>query len=95
MREVCIRSRPDGITELSPRLAPLAREERWAISFTVMMSCLGLFTAGLMPAVMLGAVLVSCLAGEVVLGVKATLLLLRPPAEIHEIPVPAMPRRFR
>jgi hypothetical protein len=85
MREVSIRNRPDGVTELSPRLAMLDRGDRWLVIVTVTITAVGFFTAGAMPAPVLAAVLASCVAGEVVLGAKAVVLaLLRPRAEVHE-----------
>lgn len=87
MREVWIRRRSDGVTELSPKLAPIEAADRWLIIFTVVMSAAGFFLAGAMPAAVFAAVVAACLAGEVVLGAKAlVLLLLRPPAEVHEVP---------
>lgn len=94
MREVWIRRRSDGVTELSPRLAPLESADRWLIIFTVLICSAGFFMAGVMPAAVLGALAVACLAGEVVLGAKAlVLVLLRPPAEVHEVPRFAARRR--
>jgi len=87
MREVWIRRRKDGVTELSPRLAPLPSIDRWLVIFTVVLASGGLFLTGAMPAPVLGAVLAAGLVGEVVLGTKAlVLVLLRPPAEVHEVP---------
>lgn len=86
MREVWIRRRTDGVTELSPRLARLDGPDRWLIIFTVVMAAAGFFAAGVMPAAVLAAVVALCLAGEVVLAMKAlVLVLLRPPAEVHEV----------
>ncbi len=94
MREVWIRKRPDGITELSPQLAPLAREDRWLIGFTVIMAAGGIFMAGAMPAMVLGAVVACVVVGEVVLGVKALVLaLVRPRAEVIEVPTRQLRRR--
>jgi hypothetical protein len=87
MREVLIRKRSDGVTELSPRLAPLGVTDRWLVIFTVVMAACGFFLAGWMPAAVLATLIAACLAGEVVLGAKAiVLLLLRPPAEVHDVP---------
>ena len=87
MREVTIRRRSDGLTELTPRLAPLGMTDRWIVIFTVVMAACGFFLTGVMPASVLATVIAACLAGEVVLGAKAlVLLLLRPPAEVHEVP---------
>ena len=87
MREVTIRRRSDGLTELTPRIAPLGVTDRWLVIFTVVMAACGFFVTGVMPASVLGTVIVACLAGEVVLGAKAlVLLLLRPPAQVHEVP---------
>jgi hypothetical protein len=87
MREVTIRRRSDGLTELTPRLAPLEITDRWIVIFTVVMAACGFFVTGVMPASVLATVIAACLAGEVVLGAKAVmLLLLRPPAEVHEVP---------
>ena len=87
MREVTIRKRSDGLTELTPRLAPLEITDRWIVIFTVVMAACGFFVTGVMPVSVLATVIAACLAGEVVLGAKAlVLLLLRPPAEVHEVP---------
>lgn len=87
MREVWIRRRSDGVTELSPKLAPLATGDRWLIIFTVAIGAAGFFMAGVMPVAVLAAVVGACLAGEIVLGAKALVLLaLRPPAEVLEVP---------
>lgn len=87
MREVWIRRRSDGVTELTPRLAPLDVGDRWLIIVTVVITAAGLFTTGVMPAAVLATILAACIAGEVVLGAKAVVLaLLRPPAEVFEVP---------
>ncbi len=87
MREVWIRRRSDGVTELTPRLAPLEVGERWLVIVTVLIAAAGLFTSGVMPAAVLGSLAAVCLAGEVVLGAKAVVLaLVRPLAEVHEVP---------
>jgi hypothetical protein len=87
MREVWIRRRADGITELTPTLAPLESGDRWLIIFTVVISTSGFFMAGAMPAAVLVTLIAACLAGEVVLGAKAIVLaLFRPPAKVHEVP---------
>jgi hypothetical protein len=94
MREVWIRRRKDGVTELSPRLAPLDIADRWLVIFTVVIVSGGFFLAGALPAAVLGAFLAACLAGEVVLGAKAlVLVLLRPPAEVLHVPRFAARRR--
>jgi hypothetical protein len=95
MRDVWIRNRPDGVTELSPQLAPLDRDERWLVITTVVMATCGFFVAGAMPPAALAALVACCLAGEVILGAKALLLVLRRPvAEVHEVPS-WQPRRRR
>jgi hypothetical protein len=94
MGEVWIRRRADGVTELSPRLSPLDGPDRWLVIFTVVMAAAGFFAAGVMPAAVFGAVVALCIAGEVVLATKAiVLLLLRRPAEVHEVPRFAARRR--
>ncbi len=94
MREVWIRRRKDGVTELSPRLSPLEPADRWSIIFTVVIASGAFFLAEAMPAAVLGAFVVACLAGEVVLGAKAlVLLLLRPPAEVLYVRRFGLPRR--
>jgi hypothetical protein len=86
MREVWIRRRADGITELTPSLAPLEIGDRWLVIFTVVIAASGLFTAGVLPAAVLGTLLAASFAGELFLGTKAVVLtLLRPPAKIHEV----------
>lgn len=87
MQEVWIRTRADGVTELTPKLAPLDVGDRWLVIATVVMSASGFFMAGAMPASILAAVVASCVAGEIVLGAKALLLAVaRPRAEVHEVP---------
>lgn len=94
MREVTIRSRADGVTELSPKLVPLEPGDRLMVIVTVFLVTGGLFLCGVLPAAVGGAVLASCLVGEVVLGVKAiALALLRPLAPVHEVPAFARRRR--
>lgn len=87
MREVWIHRRADGVTVLSPRLAPLDVGDRWLIIATALLSACGFFMAGAMPAPVLATIVAACLAGEVVLGAKALVLaLFRPLAEVHEVP---------
>jgi hypothetical protein len=96
MRGVWIRNRPDGVTELSPQLAPLDRGERWLVICSIVMATCGFFVAGAMPAEVLAAVVASCVAGEVVLGAKALVLVVaRPLAEVHEVPSGRPRRRAR
>jgi hypothetical protein len=96
MRDVWVTRRHDGVTELSPRLAPLDGEERLLVIVTIMLAAGCFFLAGVMPAPVLGALFATCVAGELVLGVKALLLLLlRAPAEVHEIPSRHLHRRAR
>jgi hypothetical protein len=53
----------------------------------VLLATGGLFLAGVIPPAVTGAILLSCIAGEVVLGAKALLLaLLRPVAEVRQVP---------
>lgn len=86
-RDVLIRSRSDGLTELSPKLAPLQLDERWMIITTVVIASWGFYLAGTMPALVLAAVLTCCLIGDVALGAKTLLLaLLRPPAKVISVP---------
>ena len=87
VREVVIRNRPDGVTDLSPRLRPLNVTERWMVIVAVAFAAWGFFLAGAMPAPVLLIVLSCCLVGEVVVGAKLLLLaLLRPQAKVVEIP---------
>jgi hypothetical protein len=81
------RHRHDGIVELSPKLAPLAPADRLLVIVTVLLVAGGLFVSGAIPAAVAAAVAASCLAGEVFLGLKAVVLIvLRPAAEVHEVP---------
>lgn len=85
-RGIWIRRRSDGVTELSPSLAHLEPSDRWLVIFTVVIAGSGFFLAGAMPAAVLGSLFVAALAGEVVLGTKAlVLMVLRPPAQIHDV----------
>jgi hypothetical protein len=93
---MCIRNRPDGVTEVTPKFAPMRRDDRWLVILTVLMASTGFFMAGVLPPAALAAMFCSCLAGEVVLGVKALVLfLLKPPAEVYEMPVEQLRRRAR
>jgi hypothetical protein len=84
---VWIRNRNDGVVELSPTICPVARGDRWLVIFTVVMAAAGVFMAGAMPGAVLMLVFASAIAGEVVLGAKAVLLvLLRPAAQVVEVP---------
>ncbi len=90
MRDVTIRSRADGITELVPKLSPLKAGDRAIIIVAVLLVTGGLFIAGAVPGIAAAVVAASCVAGEVVLGVKAAALaLFRPLAPVHEV------RRFK
>jgi hypothetical protein len=96
MRHVTIRSRADGITELAPRLRPLAPGERLIVIAAVLFVTGGLFLSGLVPGGVAAAIAASCLAGEVVLGVKAlALALLRPLAPVVEVSPLELRRRVR
>lgn len=86
MKDVTIRTRDDGLIELSPKLAPLDPLDRWLVIVTVLMAAFGFFVCGAMPVEALAAITAFCVAGDVFLGVKAAVLaLLRPAAEIHEV----------
>jgi len=86
MRNVWIRQRRDGVTELSPEIAPLAPGKRWLVIGTAIITSAGLFVSGAIPAIVAVTVVASCLGGEVVLGAKALVLaVLRPPAEVYEV----------
>ena len=87
MRAVWIIRRADGITELAPTIAPLDAGDRWMVIATVVIAASGFFMTGVMPAEVLGTVVAASLAGEVVLGAKALVLaILRPQAEVYEVP---------
>ncbi len=87
MRDVVVRSRADGITELVPRLAPLAASDRLIVIVTVLLVTGGFFVSGGIPVGVAGAIAGSCIVGEIVLGMKAAALaLLRPAAQVHEVP---------
>ncbi len=97
MRHVTIRSRADGITELAPTLRPLAAGDRAIVIAAVLAVTGGLFLSGFVPAGVAAAIAASCVAGEVVLGVKAlALALLRSPAPVVEVsPLELRGRRAR
>ncbi len=84
---VWIRNRNDGVVELSPTICPVPRADRWLVIFTVAIAAAGLFTAGTLPGEIFALVFASAVAGEVVLGTKAVLLLvLRPAAQVVDVP---------
>ncbi len=87
MNDVTIRTRDDGLVELAPKLAPMDPLGRWLVIVTVLMASLGFYASGLMPPVALLAIAIFCVAGDAFLGAKALLLLVvRPAAEVHEVP---------
>lgn len=87
MHDVTIRSRTDGIVELGPRLAPLPPLDRAMVVTTVFIVTGAFFVVGVMPPLVALAILLTGIAGELVLGLKAAvLLLLRRPAEVREVP---------
>ncbi len=86
MNGVTIRSRKDGLVEIAPTDARMDGADRLVVEGTVLLVSAGLFLCGAMPAPVLGAIAASCLGGEVVLAVRAlALVILRPPAEVHEV----------
>jgi hypothetical protein len=86
MRHVIVRSRSDGVVELTPRLAPLDAGDRAILIVTVLLVTGGLFMCGLLPPGVAVAMAASCVAGEVFLTVKAVgLALLRPAAKVLEV----------
>ncbi len=96
MRNVTIRKRADGVTELAPTLRPLDPADRAAVIGTVLFVTGGLFLSGAVPAGVAAAIGASCIAGEVVLAVKAAALaLLRPAAAVHDLPRLQVRRRAR
>ena len=87
MHDVTIRSRADGIIELGPKLTPLDPQDRLMVIVTVLLATGGLFVCGAIPAEVGGAITLSSIAGEIVLGLKAAALaLLRPAAQVLEVP---------
>ncbi len=85
--DVTIRSRADGIVELAPKLPPLRAIDRLMVIVSVLLLTGGLWLCGVVPPLAAAAIIASCLAGEVVLGVKAAVLaLFRPLARVHEVP---------
>ncbi len=85
-RDVLVRSRSDGLIELTPKLSPMQVDERWMIITTVLIASWGFYLSGSMPAPVLALVLTCCLVGDVALGAKAILLaLLRPQAQVIEV----------
>ena len=86
MRDVIIRSRDDGIIALVPRVAPLDPGDRLNVIVTVLFVIGGFFFGGILPPVVAGSVAASCVAGEVVLGLKAAALALsRPVAKVLDV----------
>ena len=86
MHDVTIRWRSDGVIELRPRLAPLPPLDRGMVIATVLLITSGFFVSGAVPPKVAAALLASCVAGELVLACKSLLLLLRPVAQVHEVP---------
>jgi hypothetical protein len=86
MRHVIVRSRADGVVELAPRLAPLEPGDRLILIVTALLVTGGFFMCGLLPPAVAAVVAASCVAGDVVLAVKAVALaLLRPAAKVVRV----------
>jgi hypothetical protein len=93
---VWIRHRPDGITEVSPPMAPREAFDRWLVIASAVLGAGAFFVAGLMPAPVFALLVAASLAGEMVLGLKALLLaLLRPRADVYEVPRLTLRRNVR
>lgn len=86
MNDVSIRTRDDGLVELTPKLAPMDPLGRCLVIVTVLFSALGFYVAGSMPAEALGAIVAFSVAGDLFLGLRAVALaLLRPAAEVSRL----------
>jgi uncharacterized membrane protein len=86
MHDVAIRSRADGIVELTPRAAALPAGDRILLVTGLVLVASGLFVSGVLRAEALAAIVLSALAGELVVGAKSAILaILRPRAEVHEV----------
>ncbi len=84
-QDVTIRNRADGLVELAP-LAPLTPADRLLVVGTLIIAASGLFVCGAIRPEAVAAIVVSSLAGELVLAVKgAVLALVRPLAQVHEV----------
>jgi len=92
-RDVVVRSRSDGLTELSPKRLPLRLDERWMVITTVVIAAWGFYLAGVMPAPVLGVVLTCCLVGDFAIGAKGLFLsVLRPPGKVIPVTRSTRPR---
>ena len=85
MHDVTIRCRADGITELTPKLAPLAPVYRVMVIGTVLLITGGFFLSGAVPPMVAALLAGSCLAGDLVLALRSLLLRLRPQAQVVEV----------
>ena len=86
MAEMTVRNRRDGVVEIAPKLARPGGTDRMLFIATVLLVAGALFVSGVLPAPVLVAIAASCLAGELILGVKAlALVVLREPAPVHEV----------
>jgi hypothetical protein len=86
MHDVTIRNRADGVVELGPRLAALAPADRLILVVSLVLVACGLFVSGALRAEAVAALVLSALAGELVLAVKGVVLaILRPLAEVHDV----------
>ena len=87
MHDVTIRNRADGVVELGPRIAPIAPADRLILIVSLILTACGLFVSGAMRAEAVAAIVLSALVGELVLAVKgAVLVLVRPLADVYEVP---------
>ncbi len=93
-RDVVVRSRSDGLTELSPRRWSLGLEERWMILSIVVIAAWGFFLAGALPAALLAVILTVCLFVDLAIGARGVFFsALRPPGKV--IPVARFSRTRR
>ncbi len=81
-----IRRRNDGVVRVAPKHGHADGVERLIVIGTVLLVSAGFFLCGLMPAAVLGILAAACVAGELVLAVRAVALALRhPPARVYTL----------
>ncbi len=83
MSQVTVRRRPhDGLTEVVPNTSPLARADRYALMFSVLLTAKVLYLSTLVPAQLFAIVIGCCLSAELAIFLRDAGLMQPPKAPV-------------